>query len=42
MKYGGTIGKLVLNQYGNPSGTYYYLDRLFQYLKIVKAEHILT
>lgn len=39
MKNGGKMGRLVLNLYVNPSGTYYYHDGLFQYLKISKAEH---
>lgn len=32
-KYGKTTGILELNLYGNPSGTYYYLDGLLIYIK---------
>lgn len=39
MKDGNTAGRLVMNQYVNPSGTFYYLEGLFAYLKKQQAEH---
>lgn len=32
-KYGNKIGILVKNQYGNPSGTFYYVECLLTYLQ---------
>lgn len=37
-KHGRTIGLLKLNLYGNPSGTYYYVDGLLEYLRQVHAQ----
>lgn len=37
-KHGNTVGKLELSLYGNPSGTYYYVQGLFEFLRKHKAE----
>lgn len=37
-KNGNTIGVLRLNLYGNPSGTYYYVDGLLEFLRKIKAQ----
>lgn len=37
-KDGGTIGILKRNLYGNPSGTYYHIEGLMNFLATVKAK----
>lgn len=37
-KHGKTIGVLRLNIYGNPSGTYYYIDGLLLILRKIRAK----
>lgn len=37
-KHGNTVGILRLNLYGNPSGTYYYIDGLLEFLRGLRAD----
>lgn len=37
-KHGGTIGLLRLNLYGNPSGTFYYIEGLMAFLRKMHAQ----
>lgn len=37
-KHGKTVGMLKKNLYGNPSGTYYYIEGLMDFLKIIKVK----
>lgn len=37
-KHGGTVGILRLNLFGNPSGTFYYIEGLMAFLRKLKVQ----
>lgn len=39
MKHGGMVGRVDINQYSNTSGTYYYLEGLVKYHKLIEAQN---
>lgn len=37
-KHGNTVGLLIKNLYGNPSGTFYYVEGILEFLKCIQAK----